>query len=42
MVPVGGAVLASPDPTVVDHVCKTYPGRASSSPIQVGSDTKGA
>lgn len=32
-VPVGGAVVASPDPAIVRAVSQAYPGRASSSPI---------
>ncbi|XP_076043394.1 sec synthetase isoform X2 [Oratosquilla oratoria] len=33
MVPVGGAVVAGPDPKFIEDVGKMYPGRASSSPI---------
>lgn len=33
MVPVGGAVLSSPRPELIDEAAKLYPGRASSSPI---------
>jgi len=33
MVPVGGVIIASPNPTVIDSISKTYPGRASGSPI---------
>ena len=33
MVPVGGAVLSSPTPSLIDEAAKLYPGRASSSPI---------
>jgi O-phospho-L-seryl-tRNASec:L-selenocysteinyl-tRNA synthase len=33
MVPVGGAVLSSPTPELIDQAAKLYPGRASSSPI---------
>lgn len=35
MVPVGGAIIASPDPTIIAKICKTYPGRASSAPLLV-------
>mmetsp|Transcript_10888 Transcript_10888/g.16590 ORF Transcript_10888/g.16590 Transcript_10888/m.16590 type:complete len:532 (+) Transcript_10888:34-1629(+) len=33
MVPVGGAVLSSPQAELIDEASKLYPGRASSSPI---------
>lgn len=33
MVPVGGAIVSSPHPELIDHVAKFYPGRASSAPI---------
>jgi O-phospho-L-seryl-tRNASec:L-selenocysteinyl-tRNA synthase len=33
LVPVGGAIIASPDPQVISDIAKLYPGRASASPI---------
>jgi O-phospho-L-seryl-tRNASec:L-selenocysteinyl-tRNA synthase len=33
LVPVGGAVISSPTPALIDQVSKLYPGRASSAPI---------
>jgi O-phospho-L-seryl-tRNASec:L-selenocysteinyl-tRNA synthase len=33
MVPVGGAIIASPSADLIDKVAKMYPGRASMSPI---------
>ena len=33
MVPVGGAIVASPDPAVIEAVSRCYPGRAALSPI---------
>lgn len=33
LVPVGGAIVASPSPAVIDAVARSYPGRASMSPI---------
>ena len=33
MVPVGGAIVASPNPAVISEIAKLYPGRASISPI---------
>ena len=33
MVPVGGAVVASPSDDIIDNIAKMYPGRASMSPI---------
>eukprot|EP00794_Sanderia_malayensis_P005585 gene5585-6274_t len=33
LVPVGGSVIAGYDKTFIEHVSKTYPGRASGSPI---------
>jgi len=33
LVPVGGAVVAGPDPAVIAAVGKAYPGRASASPV---------
>ena len=33
MVPVGGAIVASPDKKFVDAVCQTYSGRASMAPV---------
>ena len=33
LVPVGGAIVASMDPGLVDRISKTYPGRASASPL---------
>ncbi|KAK4883523.1 hypothetical protein RN001_006842 [Aquatica leii] len=33
MVPVGGTVIASFDPNILTKISKTYPGRASSTPI---------
>lgn len=41
MVPVGGAVVASADPTIITRICKTYPGRASGAPMLVSRITKG-
>lgn len=36
LVPVGGGLVCSPSHDAVARICRTYPGRASSSPIQVG------
>ena len=33
MVPVGGAIVCSPNPTIISEVAKLYPGRANMSPI---------
>jgi O-phospho-L-seryl-tRNASec:L-selenocysteinyl-tRNA synthase len=33
LVPVGGAIISSPTPILIDQVSKLYPGRASSAPI---------
>jgi O-phospho-L-seryl-tRNASec:L-selenocysteinyl-tRNA synthase len=33
MVPVGGAIITSPDSSVVDQIAANYPGRASAAPI---------
>ena len=41
LVPVGGAVVASPSKEPIDRICKSYPGRASSSPVQVKAVKKG-
>jgi len=35
LVPVGGAIVASDDDTIIARICKTYPGRASSAPLLV-------
>lgn len=32
MVPVGGAIIAGPDPSFLSSIAKNYPGRASGSP----------
>lgn len=33
LVPVGGAIISSPSPVVIEDVARCYPGRASSAPI---------
>ena len=33
LVPVGGALIMSPNPNVIDSISQNYPGRASASPI---------
>jgi O-phospho-L-seryl-tRNASec:L-selenocysteinyl-tRNA synthase len=33
LVPIGGAVVSSPIPNLIDYLSKLYPGRASSAPI---------
>ena len=33
LVPVGGAIVSSPNPILIDNLSKLYPGRASASPI---------
>jgi len=33
MVPVGGAVISSPDASLIQAISSTYPGRASASPV---------
>ena len=33
LVPVGGALILSPNPNVIDSISQNYPGRASASPI---------
>jgi O-phospho-L-seryl-tRNASec:L-selenocysteinyl-tRNA synthase len=37
LVPVGGAIIASGDHDVIRRICKSYPGRANSSPVVVSA-----